>query len=79
MFHAWTSTRRAGTAPSRNCASRPTDALDAAVLRAAGIARQRQAIVHGLRESVKDFNDGVSEIGSRECAPPPCPCIPEFT
>ena len=35
----------------------------------AGIARQRQAIVHGLRESVKDFNDGVSEITSRECAP----------
>merc|ERR1712003_5683 len=31
-----------------------------------GIARQRQAIVNGLRESVKHFRDDVTDIGSKE-------------
>lgn len=42
---------------------------EAKFLAGEGIARQRQAIVHGLRESVKDFNDGadgVNGISSRE-------------
>lgn len=31
-----------------------------------GIARQRQAIVNGLRESVLNFSDGVSDISSKD-------------
>lgn len=39
---------------------------EAKFLAGQGIARQRQAIINGLRESVKDFNDSVEDIGSRE-------------
>jgi len=39
---------------------------EAKYLSGMGIARQRQAIVNGLRESVKDFQSDVTDLGSRD-------------
>eukprot|EP01025_Chloroclados_australasicus_P052109 TRINITY_DN6065_c1_g1_i1.p9 TRINITY_DN6065_c1_g1~~TRINITY_DN6065_c1_g1_i1.p9 ORF type:complete len:133 (-),score=18.16 TRINITY_DN6065_c1_g1_i1:252-650(-) len=39
---------------------------EAKYLAGQGIARQRQAIINGLRESVKDFNTEITDITSRE-------------
>lgn len=39
---------------------------EAKFLAGQGIARQRQAIINGLRESVQDFNEAVTDISSRE-------------
>ncbi len=38
-----------------------------------GVARQRKAIVDGLRDSVVGFQSGVSDVSSRDVrAPSPC-------
>lgn len=39
---------------------------EAAYLQGQGIARQRQAIVNGLRESVLNFEDGVKAVSPQE-------------
>jgi len=39
---------------------------EAKFLEGQGIARQRQAIVHGLRDSVMDFEKGVGDVKSRD-------------
>lgn len=39
---------------------------EAAYLQGQGIARQRQAIVNGLRESVLNFEDGVKAVTPQE-------------
>lgn len=39
---------------------------EAKYLAGAGIARQRQAIIAGLRESIKDFSSGVDGVSSRD-------------
>lgn len=31
-----------------------------------GVARQRQAIVNGLRDSIKNFSNDISDVGSRD-------------
>ena len=42
---------------------------EAAYLQGHGIARQRQAIVNGLRESVLNFEDGVKAVSPQEVNP----------
>lgn len=39
---------------------------EAKYLAGAGIARQRQAIIAGLRESIRDFSSGVDGVSSRD-------------
>ncbi|GLI59169.1 hypothetical protein VaNZ11_000997 [Volvox africanus] len=39
---------------------------EAKFLHGQGIARQRQAIIHGLRDSVADFKNGVESVSSKE-------------
>ncbi|KAG2490326.1 hypothetical protein HYH03_011276 [Edaphochlamys debaryana] len=39
---------------------------EAKFLQGQGIARQRQAIINGLRDSVSEFKEGVTEISSKE-------------
>ena len=39
---------------------------EAKYLQGQGMARQRQAIIAGLRDSVKDFSAGVQDINSKD-------------
>lgn len=39
---------------------------EAQYLAGVGVARQRQAIVNGLRDSIKNFSSDISDVGSRD-------------
>ncbi len=50
-----------GCADARGCVC-----AEAKYLQGQGVARQRQAIVNGLRESVLTFERDVKDVGSRD-------------
>ncbi len=49
---------------------------EAQYLAGVGVARQRQAIVNGLRDSIKNFASDISDVSSRDVIEMVCAHVP---
>ena len=62
----WLLEPRPAEQAQRRVLRRRADAAQAKYLGGQGVARQRQAIINGLRDSIKNFSSDVEDVNSKD-------------